>query len=142
MEAHGSAPLPIHWRAGRIWSEQEAYWHTIVTGNDGYVINRLPHVANEADNVAWVGREQPLSWLRQQTAGNVSRLVVYAHGGLNDEKNSIDRIRILGPCFKDNGIYPVFTTWKSGWSEVLADMLKDGVNELFGGQAFRPRYYR
>lgn len=117
-----------------IWSEQEAYWHTIVTGNDGYVLNRLPHVANEADNVAWVCREQPLDWFKQQTSGAPWRLAIYAHGGLNAEEDSVERIRILGPYCKDNGMYPVFTTWKSGWQETLGNMLADGVNKLFGGQ--------
>ncbi|HWP60889.1 MAG TPA: C1 family peptidase [Candidatus Acidoferrales bacterium] len=129
----GTAPDRL---AGReqTWSEQEAYWHTIVTGNDGYVINRLPQVANEADNVAWVSHEQPLAYFKQRAKDRVWRLAVYAHGGLNSETDSIERIRILGPCFKDNGIYPVFTTWKSGWDETFANMLQDGVNEIFGGR--------
>lgn len=127
--------------AGRkgIWSEQEAYWHSIVTGNDGHVINRLPHVANEADNAAWVCREQPLAWFKQQPSGEPWRLAVYAHGGLNAEEESLERIRILGPYFQDNGIYPVFTTWKSGWHETLGNMLADGVNKLFGGQPLPTR---
>ena len=41
------------------WSEQETYWHTIVTGNDVQIINRLPHVRDEKDNVAWAAYEQP-----------------------------------------------------------------------------------
>jgi hypothetical protein len=129
----GTAPDPLEGRK-QTWSEQEAYWHTIVTGNDGFVINRLPQVENEADNVAWVARERPLEWFEQQTAERRWRVAVYAHGGLNSEKSSIERIRILGPCFTDNGIYPIFTTWKSGWYEILADMLEDGLNEVLGGQ--------
>lgn len=129
----GAAPDTLEGRKGA-WSEQEAYWHTLVTGNDGRIINRLPQVANDRDNAAWVCREQPRAWFETQGARGPWRLVVYAHGGLNAEGASIERIRVLGPCFQDNGIYPVFATWKSGWQETLGSMLGDGVNKLFGGQ--------
>lgn len=116
------------------WSEQDAYWHTVVTGNDGHIINRLPQVKDERDNVAWTAYEQPRKWFQENTDNGKWRIAVYAHGGLNSETASIDRIRLLGPCFSDNGVYPLFTTWKSGWQEILGNMLTDGVNKLFGGK--------
>jgi Papain family cysteine protease len=116
-----------------IWQEERAYWHTVVTGNDGHVINRLPHVENEAQNVAFVSYEQPLKWFQENQANGLWRIAVYAHGGLNSESESIERVRVLGPCFAGNGIYPVFVTWKSGWQEILGNMLEDGVKQLFGG---------
>jgi predicted alpha/beta hydrolase family esterase len=116
------------------WSEEKAYWHTVVTGNDGHVINRLPQVENESDNVAFVGYEEPLKWLKSNHADDIWRVAIYAHGGLNAEEDSINRIRVLGPNFISNGIYPVFTTWKSGWNEILGNMLEDGVDQLFGGK--------
>jgi hypothetical protein len=117
-----------------VWSEKDAYWHSLVTGNDGNIINRLPHVENEQDNAAFVCREQPLTWLKQENQAKW-RVVVYAHGGLNSETESIERIRVLGPTFKANGIYPIFTTWRSGWLETIGQMLKDGANKLFGAEA-------
>jgi pimeloyl-ACP methyl ester carboxylesterase len=116
------------------WSEETAYWHTVVTGNDGHVINRLPQVENESDNVAFVGYEEPLKWFKSNHAIDTWRVAIYAHGGLNSEEDSINRIRVLGPNFIANGIYPVFTTWKSGWNEILGNMLQDGANQLFGGK--------
>ncbi len=116
------------------WSEQNAYWHTVVTGNDGHIINRLPQVEDEKDNVAWATYEQPRNWFQKHCGNGTRRIAVYAHGGLNAEKSSIERIRLLGPCFSDNGVYPLFTTWKSGWQEVFANMLADGVDKLFGGR--------
>jgi pimeloyl-ACP methyl ester carboxylesterase len=116
------------------WTEQEAYWHTIVTGNDGHVLNRLPHVADEKGNVDWVSYEQPLKWFKANARNAPWRITVYAHGGLNSEGDSIERIRLLGPCFRENGIFPVFTTWKSGWHETLGGMLTDGMKNLFGDQ--------
>jgi len=116
------------------WSEQDAYWHTVVTGNDGHIINRLPQVGDEKDCVAWTAYEQLLQWFKKIAGATKWRIAVYAHGGLNSETASIERIRRLGPCFSDNGVYPLFTTWKSGWQEILGNMLADGVNKLFGGK--------
>jgi hypothetical protein len=116
-----------------VWSEDEAYAHSLVTGNDGCVINRLLHVKNETDNAHWVCCEQPAAWFAKQGARKPWRVAIYAHGGLNAESESIERIRILGPAFKDNGIYPVFTTWKSGWLETLGNILSDGAKSVFGG---------
>ena len=54
------------------------------------------------------------------------------HGGLNDESASMDRISVLGPYFKANGIYPLFITWKSGLLETLANILKDAIGRPQG----------
>jgi hypothetical protein len=53
------------------------------------------------------------------------KLVIYAHGGLNDEEGSIGRIRIMAPYFKANGIYPLFITWRTGFGETLRAILAD-----------------
>lgn len=105
-----------------------------IAGNDGQIINRLPHVRDEKDNVAWAAYEQPRKWFQKHPGDGKWRIAVYAHGGLNSETSSIDRIRLLGPCFSDNGVYPLFTTWKNGWQEILGNMLADGVTKLFGGK--------
>lgn len=115
-----------------VWSEQDAYAHSVVTGNDGCVINRLLNVKNETDNASFVCCEQPAEWFAKQGAKKPWRVAIYAHGGLNSEKDSIERIRVLGPCFKDNGIYPVFTTWKSGWTETLGNVLSDCSKDVLG----------
>ena len=123
-----------------VWPEERAYWHTVVTGIDGFVVNRLPQVENEEDNVRWVCRDQPWDWFsHNQKQRKTWRLAIYAHGGLNSEGNSIERIRMLGPCFLKNGIYPVFVTWKSGWLETLANMVQDGVKSWFGDRLFPER---
>jgi len=127
----GAAPDPLKLRTDA-WDEEAAYWHCLVMGNDGAVINRLPHVENEQDNIKFVGLEQPLAWFKQQEPRTPRCLAIYAHGGLNSENESIRRIRILGPNFTANGIYPIFITWKSGWMEILADMISDKLNEMFG----------
>ena len=115
-----------------VWTRERAYRHTLVTGNDGQILNRLPHLRDANDAARFLALEQPLDWFRRQGAGKPWKLVIYAHGGLNSEDDSLERIRVLGPNFIRNGIYPLFTTWKSGWSEVLANMLEDRWKDTFG----------
>ncbi len=122
-----------------VWSISQAYKHTIVTGNDGFVINRLPNLENERENVAFVCREQAEAWFNRQSANKPWKLVIYAHGGLNSESDSITRIRVMGPNFENNDTYPIFTTWKSGWLEIIGNMLADAMNDIFRSQAMPVR---
>jgi hypothetical protein len=114
------------------WSEAQAYDHTLVTGNDGIIINHLADAADAAAAAARVALESPQAWLRRQPRGQ-RRIAIYAHGGLNAKQESIRRIRMLGPYFERNGIYPVFVTWQTGWMETLGNLLDDEARELFGG---------
>jgi hypothetical protein len=117
-----------------IWSVQEAGWHNIVTGNDGWLIQRLATATDVADNVAWVCRERPREWFQQPLRRDgVHRLAIYAHGGLNDEATSLKRLQVFGPHFAGNEIYPLFITWKSGWNEILGDMLLEQAQKWLGG---------
>jgi len=115
-----------------VWKTDKAYQHTLVTGNNGLIINQLPQLEDAADAVKYLGYEQPLKWFKKQAGDGKWRLAIYAHGGLNSEADSIQRIRVLGPNFKNNGIYPLFVTWESGWSEILANMLEDALKGIFG----------
>ncbi|MEM7022431.1 MAG: C1 family peptidase [Pseudomonadota bacterium] len=108
------------------WSGDEAYQHSLVLGNDGEPLQRLVGTENAAANVVDVAFNKPRAWLAAQ---DKKRLVIYAHGGLNNEADSIGRIQIMAPYFKANGIYPLFITWRTGVLEslmgIFADQLKD-----------------
>ena len=75
-----------------------------------------------------VVQDAPGRWF-EQSRGR-PRLVIYAHGGLNSESDSVNRIRVLAPYFEANGIYPIFLTWKTGPLETLRDLVKDQVKGL------------
>lgn len=114
------------------WSTAQAYGHTLVTGNDGRVcITDI--TAGIGGDAAPLVREiaftRPRAWLKRQ---GQPRLLVYAHGGLNSEAESIDRIRVLAPYFEANGIYPLFLTWRTGPLETLCSMLEDKFSAFFG----------
>jgi hypothetical protein len=58
--------------------------------------------------------------------------MVYAHGGLNAESESIARIRVLAPYFRANGVYPLFLTWKTGPIDTLLAIFADKLRAFFG----------
>lgn len=109
-------------------SENAAYEHTIVLGNDGRPINRFLDVADAAGAVREAALTLPLEWLGKQQKPIIA---IYAHGGLNNEEASIKRIRVMAPYFRENGIYPLFVTWKTGFGESITGMLDDAVGKFF-----------
>lgn len=118
---------------------QRAYELTLITGNDGEIVpsdfTRGP--LDRAGLVQEIVAERPLAWLATQGQQNTLRLMIYAHGGLNNEDESIRRIRVLAPCFLANGVYPLFITWKTGPGETLANMAEDWLHKLFGADIDR-----
>ena len=105
-----------------------AYAQTIVMGNDGGLINRIVDAADAVASVERIVHTKARDWFAANAT--VSRLAIYAHGGLNAEADSIERIRVMAPYFLANAIYPVFVTWKTGWAETLGDVLVDKFHDL------------
>jgi Papain family cysteine protease len=106
------------------WSTELAYLHSVVAGNDGVVERCRPDIATPADMVNSVMVDPVLHWLKD--AGSTSkRIMIFAHGGLNSEAEAIQRARVLGPYFQENGIYPTFYIWKTGIGETLKEELSD-----------------
>jgi hypothetical protein len=117
------------------WSTAQAYSHTLVTGNDGAVcITDLTAGVNGdvAKFVDGIALARPLAWLKAQAT---PRIAIYAHGGLNSEEASIDRIRVMAPYFQANGIYPLFLAWRTGPGETILSMLEDKFRSFFGAQS-------
>ncbi len=113
----------------------EAYTHSLVSGNNGQLM--MTDFTRARSDRAGLAREvmveRPIAWLKASAPkAKVLKLALYAHGGLNDEAASIQRIRMLAPYFLANGIYPAFFTWKTGPGETLVDMLDDLKHRVFG----------
>lgn len=51
-------------------------------------------------------------------------LLFYAHGGLNDVDDAVQRAHAMIPVLKQHGIYPVFFIWRTGFWEELLDVLR------------------
>lgn len=103
-----------------------AYTHTLVSGNDGQLM--ATDFTRERTDREGLARElvveRPAAWFKAGKA-KVVKLAIYAHGGLNSEVGSVQRIRVLAPYFLANGIYPLFFTWKTGPGETLKYILED-----------------
>ncbi|MBG9388281.1 C1 family peptidase [Caenimonas aquaedulcis] len=121
------------------WSTDSAYRHTLVTGNNGELAaTDFTRDAGDKEGLAEeIVRIAPQQWMPAQD--KVLKVVVYAHGGLNSEDESIKRIRVLGPCFEANGVYPVFMTWKTGVGETLSQIAQDCAARVLGDEAARSK---
>ena len=125
-------PYPTQGPSAR-WDTSLAYQHTVVMGNNGRVIQREIIHANAAAEVRRRCADQPYQWLKNRGTNKHLKLAVFCHGGLNKEQESIERIRVLGPYFKANGIYPLFITWRTGLVESLLGILGDALERQFPG---------
>ena len=117
-------------RAVRPWDEAAALKHTLIMGNEGKVINRLVENAGPKQTAARFVFEGPKEFF-EANPGAARKVAIYAHGGLNEEGDSLARIRSLGPYFEANGIYPLFMTWKTGVWESLVNIMEDGARRVF-----------
>ena len=123
-------------KAYQPWSTNNAYAHTLVTGNDGrLVVSDLTRAASDAAGYAReIVVDKPLQWFKGN-GDNTLKLAIYAHGGLNSEEESIKRIRMLAPYFDANAIYPLFLTWKTGPAETICDAVQDWARKVLGVDA-------
>jgi hypothetical protein len=115
----------------RPYSENQAYLHSLVLGNNGRALNKLLDVENSAAATRKICFERPARYLTGLADGKPQKIAIYVHGGLNNEADSIKRIRLMAPYFIENEIYPIFITWKTGILESLTGMLTDSVREIF-----------
>lgn len=114
-----------------------AYRHTIVMDRGFPVCNDItaasPRAALEA-----AAYQRPLAWKQERGEAKL-KLLIYAHGGLNSEVDSIQRIRAIAPYALDAGVYPLFLTWRSGPLETVSDMAEEVFARLgFGARGVLP----
>lgn len=113
----------------------EAYTYALVSGNDGQLMSTdFTRARHDREGLAReIVVERPEAWFKGRKDKTV-KLAIYAHGGLNSEVGSLQRIRVLAPYFLANGIYPLFFTWKTGPGETLKDMLEDLKHRVIAGE--------
>lgn len=112
--------------------------HVVNLGNDGelsssgrYRTDRrdLAEIFNES------GDAEPRTFADYaKTWDDTPRLLLYAHGGLNGEKQSAARIASMRPYFLGNEIYPLHFMWETGIANTLANIVRDVFrHRRFGG---------
>ena len=66
----------------------------------------------------------PAEIARRKNEGQPLRLVFYAHGGLVSEEAGIRPVLRRLPFWRQNGLYPIFFCWETGFGETVEDLLK------------------
>jgi len=113
----------------RPWSEEEAYCHSLVIENNGRPKLTLITSSDPDASAGVICHDFLEKWLKENIHNR--KIVIYAHGGLNSEEASINRVRIMAPYFKNNGIYPIFISWKTGFMETIKDQIQDYIQDSF-----------
>ena len=113
------------------WDTPTAVNHTVILGNDGLPDHVTLEDADAAAALERVCYRLPKAWLKTLRHGK-RRIVIYAHGGLNDLAAGFDRAQVMGPWFERNGIYPVFVAWQSGAASTIENIIADLIGELVG----------
>jgi len=118
------------------WSEEEAYKHSLVIGNDGRPKLTIVSESDPEKSAEIICNTYVKAWMNKSVKNR--KIIIYAHGGLNNEEDSINRIRIMAPYFKENGIYPLFVTWKTGFLESISNQIEDKIHDIFFDAGISP----
>lgn len=108
-------------RAARVVPLSEIRPYTMDVGNNGELSTSGKYWTTEDDLKRLFTESIP------QAAGGwkKARLLLYLHGGLNDEATVARRIVAFRDVLLKNEIYPVHIMWESGIMESLNDMIRD-----------------
>jgi hypothetical protein len=108
--------------------------YVVDVGNNGELSGSGAYWTTEEDLGRLFGEIIPQrthAWTRR-------RVMLYLHGGLNDERAVAERIVAFRDVFLDNEVYPVHIMWESGVSESLSGLIQDlftDVDERAGAVA-------
>lgn len=99
--------------------------HIVALGNDGLLRTGVYGTTAESLQEI-VTRDLPAltkDWKRK-------RLLLYAHGGLVDERAAVQRLADLRPALLASEIYPLSFIWKTDYWTTLRNVLGDAVKKI------------
>lgn len=95
--------------------------YVIDVGNNGKLSDSGHYWTTEPDLARLFGETIPVA----AAAWQKRRVLLYLHGGLNDEKSVARRIIAFRDVFLENEIYPLHIMWESGASESINSIIRD-----------------
>lgn len=98
--------------------------HIVSIGNDGLLRPGGEYGTSEAELKALFKED----FLRITKNWKKKRILVYAHGGLVDEKSALQRVSEYRSVLLDAEVYPVAFIWKSDAWTTLTNILKDALS--------------
>ena len=125
LRSHASAATAHAPTAGRSssYSYAELRPHVVSLGNDGRLKARGDYATSPGDLQELFGRDLP----RTVADWPVKHVLLYAHGGLVDERSAIQRLADYRATMLDQHIYPVSFVWHSDYWSTLTNILEDAL---------------
>jgi hypothetical protein len=102
------------------WSITDTVKHCLILGRNGAPERVTIDDSTLAEAIDKIVYDHPRQWL---TDTGKRKIGIVIHGGLNDQDAGIKRASVLGPCFLENDVYPIFAVWNSGILETIKNIL-------------------
>ena len=98
--------------------------HFVNLGNEGALSGRGRYATTHEDLDTIFDQFVPA--VAKERKWKTPRFLIYAHGGLNSEAASGQRVASFRPILLDNNIYPIHFMWETGLLETVRHILEDG----------------
>lgn len=113
-------------------SEEKAYNHTLVLNANGRAKHTIIRTSTLERSIEIISYDNVRTWLAKSKKNK--KVIIYALGGLSNEKECIEKVRKLMPYFLNNRIYPIFLTWQQSYQGVIEDSIEDFFQKSLEGQ--------
>tara|TARA_R110000868_G_scaffold159618_4_gene388595 strand:- start:9846 stop:12059 length:2214 start_codon:yes stop_codon:yes gene_type:complete len=121
------APVSRTPAAVQPWSHDQVGQHVIIVGDNGRPDRQLVAATDAADGVFQVAHDA----VDKAIKDGRKHVAIYGHGGLNSQSVALNRARLMGPWFEANGIHPLFVVWRTGFCEVMDELMQEPEDPSF-----------
>lgn len=113
-------------------NEENAYNHTLVLNANGRAKHTIIKTSTLERSIEVICYDKLKTWLKKSNKNR--KIMVYALGGLEDEKQYISKIKKLIPYFLNSGIYPIFLTWEQSYQRAIEESIESFFKETLDGR--------
>ena len=113
-------------------SEEDAYNHTLVLNANGRAKHTIIKTSTLKRSIEIICYDNLKTWLKKSSKNR--KMMLYALGGLENEKEYIFKIKKLIPYFLNNGIYPIFLTWEQSYQQAIEESIESFFKETLDGE--------
>jgi hypothetical protein len=112
--------------------EENAYNHTLVLNSNGRAKHTIISTSSLKRSIEIICYDNLKTWLSKTPKNR--KIMIYALGGLDSEKEYIVKIKKLIPYFLNNGIYPIFLTWQQSYQKAIEESIETFFKETLNGK--------